>query len=90
MTSPLTDGARVAELSEQGRLRVQSVLTRAAEDIEFRELMLRDADAALATTDLLPEEKRALSNMRRVALEEWGVDTRRFRSFLRDNGNKIM
>jgi hypothetical protein len=27
--------------------------------------------------------------MRRVALEEWGVDVRSFRSFVLDNGNKL-
>jgi hypothetical protein len=81
---------QVPELTDEGRARVQAVLTRAAEDIEFRERLLSDADGALASTDLTPEEKSVLSVMRRVALEEWGVDVRRFRSFLRDNGNRIM
>jgi hypothetical protein len=30
-----------------------------------------------------------LAGMRRVALEEWGVDVRSFRSFVLDNGNKL-
>lgn len=78
------------ELTQQGRARVQAVLTRAAEDIEFRQLLLDDPDEALAQTDLTPAEAEILGSMRRVALEEWGLDVRRFRSFLRDNGNKVM
>lgn len=76
-------------LDEDAKQRVEAVLSRAAEDIEFRELLLADPEGALKDSDLSDDEKTALSTMRRVALEEWGVDVRRFRAFLMDNGNKF-
>ncbi|MFF5985897.1 Os1348 family NHLP clan protein [Prauserella flavalba] len=79
----------IPQLDEEAKQRVEAVLSRAAEDIEFRELLLADPEAALKDSDLTDEEKTALSSMRRVALEEWGVDVRRFRAFLMDNGNKF-
>jgi hypothetical protein len=79
----------VPQLDAEARRRVEAVLSRAAEDIEFRELLLADPEAALKDSDLTDDEKTALSTMRRVALEEWGVDVRRFRAFLMDNGNKF-
>jgi hypothetical protein len=79
----------VPRLDEDARARVEAVLARAAEDITFREHLLSDPAAALADTNLTDEEKDALGGMRRVALEEWGVDVRRFRAFLMDNGNKF-
>jgi hypothetical protein len=77
-----------AALTPEGKVRVEGVLARAAQDITFRELLLSDPVAALADTDLTEDERHALSSMRRVALEDWGVDVRRFRTFLMDNGNK--
>jgi hypothetical protein len=50
--------------------------------------MVSDPGRALADTDLTEGEKHMLSSMRRVALEEWGVDVRKYRAFLRDNGYK--
>lgn len=79
----------VPKLDGDARTRVERVLSRAAQDITFREQLLADPTAALADTDLTDEEKDALGGMRRVALEEWGVDVRRFRAFLMDNGNKF-
>lgn len=79
----------VPHLDEDAKQRVEAVLSRAAEEIEFRELLLADPDAALEETDLTDDEKVAMSSMRRVALEEWGVDVRRYRAFLMDNGNKF-
>lgn len=79
----------VPQLDDHAKQRVEAVLSRAAEDIAFRELLLADPEAALNDCDLTDEEKMALSSMRRVALEEWGVDVRRFRAFLMDNGNKF-
>lgn len=79
----------IPQLDDAAKLRVEAVLSRAAEDIEFREQLLADPGAALADTDLTDEEKAMLGTGRRVALEEWGVDVRRFRAFLMDNGNKF-
>jgi hypothetical protein len=79
----------IGTLTSEGKRRVESVLARAAEDIQFRELLLEEPEVALAGTELADEERRILSTMRRVALEEWGVDVRQFRSFLMDNGNKV-
>lgn len=81
--------AHVPQLDDDARRRVEAVLARASEDIAFREQLLADPAAALAGSDLSVEEREALSSMRRVALEEWGVDVRRFRAFLMDNGNKF-
>lgn len=80
----------IQALTTEGKLRIERVLSRAATDIEFREALLRDPEASLAALDLSATERRALGAMRRVALEEWGVDVRRFRAFLRDNGVKAI
>ncbi|WP_280381672.1 hypothetical protein [Nocardia wallacei] len=79
----------IPQLDDAAKVRVEAVLSRAAEDIEFRELLLADPAAALAETDLTDDEKAILGTGRRVALEEWGVDVRRFRAFLMDNGNRF-
>jgi len=80
---------RLAPLAEERKPYVQAVLERAAEDIDFRERLLADPEAALADTNLTEDERSALATMRRVALEEWGLDIRRQRAFLRDNGAKV-
>jgi hypothetical protein len=79
----------IPELDEEGKTRVEAVLRRAADDIQFRMGLMNDPESTLADTDLTAEEKRLVASMRRVGLEEWGVDVRPFRAFLRDNGNKI-
>lgn len=79
----------VSQLTEEGKQRIESILNRAANDIEFRDLLLTEPRVALEDTDLTDEEVEVLSSMRRVKLEEWGVDVRRFRAWMRDNGNKV-
>jgi hypothetical protein len=79
----------VPDLTPEAKQRIESILDRASADIRFREELLRDPQAALASSDLTSEEVRILSSLKRVALEEWGIDVRRFRAFLRDNGFKI-
>ena len=79
--------ASISPITEDGRKRVQDLLTRAAGDIEFRELLMENPSEALAGTDLTDAEKTAISGLRHVALEEWGVDVRAFHSFILDNGN---
>jgi len=78
----------ISALTPEGRARIEALLSKAGEDIEFREQLMRDPNAVLTSTNLTDEEKGVLGTMRRVALEEWGVDVRRYRAFLRDNGNK--
>lgn len=78
----------MAKLSAEGKARIEAVLARAAEDIEFREALLLSPETALESTDLTEQERELLSTMKRVALEEWGVDVRLYRSFLMDNGYK--
>lgn len=80
---------RIAPLSVEGKVRVEKVLDKALTNIEFREHLLDDPWAALNETDLTPDEKKMMFTLHRVALEEWGIDVRRFRSFLRDNGFKL-
>jgi len=79
----------VPALSADAKQRLEDVLTRAANDIEFRNRLLADPTAALSNSGLGADEITVLSSMRRVALEEWGVDVRRYRAFLRDNGTKV-
>ncbi len=79
----------VPTLSAEAKQRLEAVLARAAEDIAFRNQLLRDPTEALSNSGLGADEIRVLSSMRRVALEEWGLDVRRFRAFLRDNGTKV-
>lgn len=80
---------QVMPLSAEGKERVEGVLRRAAENIEFRELLMQNPTLALKDTDLTDDEAKVLSSMRRVALEEWGADVRPFRSFVLDNGTKL-
>ena len=80
---------KVQPLTAHGKERVETVLRRAAEDIEFRKLLLENPTEALKDTDLTEDEARMLASMRRVALEEWGVDVRSFRAFVLDNGAKL-
>lgn len=79
----------VSQLTEEGKQRIESILNRAANDIEFRDLLLEEPKIALKNTDLTDEEVEVLGSMRRVKLEEWGIDVRRFRAWMRDNGNKV-
>ena len=79
----------VKPLTDEGKARIEGVLQHAASDIKFRELLMEDPTAALVDTDLTDDEKAVLGKGRRVALEEYGVDVRSFRSFLLDNGNKL-
>ncbi len=65
-----------------------AVLDRAAIDITFRQKLLDSPYETLAELGLPEHEANLLAPMRRVALEEYGVDVRRFRPFLRDNGAK--
>lgn len=76
-------------LSAESKAKVEDVLRRAAEDISFREQLLTEPAVALEGVELTAEEKELLVSMRRTALEEWGVDVRRFRTFLMDNGNRL-
>ena len=78
----------MAKLSKASRARLEEVLERAARDIKFREMLRTSPEAALAGSGLSKAEITLVSTLKRVALEEWGVDIRRFRAFLRDNGNK--
>ncbi|WP_367319773.1 hypothetical protein [Streptomyces sp. HUAS ZL42] len=73
-------------LTAEGKQRIEGILARAAEDIEFREALLLSPETALSDTELTESERELLATMKRVALEEWGVDVRKFRAFLMDNG----
>lgn len=78
----------VKPLTSEGKIRVENILQQAAKDIKFRELLTENPKEAL-NSGLTEEEISVISTMRRVALEEWGIDVRPFRGFLRDNGFKI-
>jgi len=76
-------------LTPDTKAKVEHVLQRALDDVEFREMLLMNPVEALRDVDLGAPEKAILSRMKRVQLEEWGVDMRRYRAVARDNGNKI-
>jgi len=50
--------------------KVQSILGRAINDKEFRELILRDIDAATKEYELSEAEKRAVSNLQENEIQE--------------------
>lgn len=80
----------IAPLTIEAKARVEAVLARALEDIAFRELLTVNPVLALEDSGLTVDEIKVVSTMRRVALEEWGIDVRKYRTFLLDNGFKII
>ena len=78
----------MAGMSSEGKARIEALLQRASEDPEFRHSLLNNTDEALQSTDLTDDEKASVRDMRRVKLEEIGVDVRPYRAMLRDNGAK--
>ncbi|MER5641170.1 Os1348 family NHLP clan protein [Kitasatospora sp. NPDC002227] len=78
--------AEVPMLSAESKARVEAVLGRAASDTEFRQMLTSNPAAALADTNLTGQEREMLASMKRVALEEWGVEVRTFRNFILDDG----
>lgn len=81
---------KVNPLTHDGKMRVERVLDRALNDIEFREKLVANPREALKDTDLTPEEREVVGTLKRVALEEWGVDVRKYRMALSDNGFQII
>lgn len=77
------------QLSDEGKKKIQDILGRAAKDIQFREQLLQDPQKLAEVHELSSDEKTLLFSMRRVALEEIGLDVREARAFLRDNGNPV-
>lgn len=67
------------------------ILEKAQQDIEFREKMLNEPESALTDYKIVlsPASMEALTMFRRVALEELGIDIRKYREHLRDNGAKV-
>lgn len=80
----------VAPLTIEAKARVEAVLARALENIAFRELLTVNPVLALEDSGLTVDEIKVVSTMRHVALEEWGIDVRKDRTFLLDNGFKII
>lgn len=79
----------IPALTPELKKKVESILAQAAQDISFRERLQKDPEQVLTAQGLTKQQASVVSDLRRVKLEEWGVDVRKFRSFLRDNGNKI-
>jgi hypothetical protein len=80
------------KLSPEDKATIQAILDRAAVDIEFREALLRDPQVVLDPKRQAPQKlsdnaMTVLFSMRRVALEEMGINVRASRAFLRDNGH---
>lgn len=79
----------IAPLSQETKAKVEEILKRATEDVAFREELIANPDTALSNSDLSDDEKKLVGSLRRVKLEEWGVDVKHYRMVLRDNGNKM-
>jgi hypothetical protein len=84
-------------ISETEKAIVYDFLNRVQEDPQFREALKKDPEIVFTTAAprvnyaslLSPEILTALADLRRVALEEIGIDVFSYREFLVDNGNKI-
>ena len=63
---------QVPMLTSESKQRVEVILQRAAEDIEFRQQLLASPQSALVGAGFGAEEVALLTTLRRVALEEWG------------------
>ncbi len=69
---------------------MQAIIDRSANDINFRENLISNPDEALSVYPrLTSKEKEILSSMRRVGLEELGIDTSGIRGKDADNGFKL-
>jgi len=79
----------VPPLSKRSKKYIENLFKRAAKDIKLRETLLNDPEKVLARAPLTQFEKDVLSSMKRVPLEQWGVDIRPIRAILRDNGSKL-
>lgn len=79
----------VNPLDAAAKARIERVLDRALNDIEFREKLVANPLEALKDSDLTAEERNVVGTLKRVQLEEWGVDVRKYRMALSDNGFKI-
>ena len=77
---------------------IYDFLERVKEDAQFRDAVLKNPDAVLATatphaayaTLLRPNVLEVLAKLRRVALEEIGIDVAAYRDVVSDNGFKML
>ena len=97
VSDPGEKKSRPQALSDRDKAAIQELLDKAADDIELREALLRDPELVLnpavdrlrakgPQVPLSPAALTLLFSLRRVALEEAGIDVRASRVFLRDNG----
>lgn len=85
------------ELNDVERVLIYEFLERIREDVPFRQAILRDPEVVFAViTSRVPLSKllrpnllEAMGKLRRVALEELGIDVAPFRDDLLDNGFKL-
>lgn len=69
---------------------MQAIIDRMSEDIEFRmEMTSNPLDALKPYTGLTQKEKEVLGSLRRVALEEMGLNIIGVKKFVADNGFKL-
>lgn len=82
-----------SKLSQAEEIIIYGILEKANSDIDFRNSILNNPESIIKDFDaiLSPTSKQALTMYRRVALEELGIDMRRFREGggARDNGAKV-
>ena len=84
-------------LSETEKVIIYDFLERVQEDSLFRDAVLKHPEVVLATSSPNTSYSRllrgnileVLSKLKRVALEEIGIDVAPYRDTLTDNGNKM-
>lgn len=79
----------VSPVAPQTRAVVEEILTRAIDDISFRETLILNPAEALKDYPLSAEEKEIVASLKKAKLEEWGIDTRRHLAVCMDNGNRM-
>lgn len=77
------------KLSKESKAEIESILDRALDDVEFRELLMENPEKALKDAKLTPQEKELVGSLKRVALEEYGINVKQYRAVTRDNGFKL-
>lgn len=88
---------RYVELNDVERILIYEFLDRIRDDVVFREAVVKDPQVVFSVATsriplaklLRPNLLEVMGKLRRVALEEIGIDVAPYRDEIRDNGFKI-
>jgi hypothetical protein len=73
-------------ITASGKAIIQAILNKAVEDLEFRAVLTSNPGNLPEIAGLGKDERTLLFSLRRVAMEEAGIDVRACRRFMNDNG----